>query len=63
MRRDYCVKGLALSYYSYVQIDAHGKLTEYVIDTRAKQQLNGGGAKIRSFLVLISVNYCIVINR
>jgi hypothetical protein len=52
-----------LSYYSYIQIDAHGKLTEHVIDARAKQQSNGGGAKIILFLVLISVNYCIVINR
>ena len=34
----YCVEGFALSYFSHIQIDAHGKLSEYIIDAQAIQQ-------------------------
>ena len=43
--------------------DADWKLTENAIDARAIPQLEGGGAKIGSFLKQNSINCCIVTNR
>ena len=43
-------KACCVVFFSYTQIDARGKLTEYAIDVQAIPQLKRGGARIGSFL-------------